>query len=79
VLPRPPTWIKGPTSNGKGEGRAGKGKGRGEKRDGREGTERGGGAYRREGDETPPLYALLIHISGYAPVIVQQNKELWRL
>ena len=48
ALPRPSSWIKGPTSKGRG----GDGK-----------VRRGG----ERGDETPPLHAPLIHISGYAP------------
>jgi len=46
--PRPPSCIKGPTSNGRGregKGKGGNGKGRGRLEEG------------RGGDETPPLHA----------------------
>ena len=50
---RPPSWIKGPTSKGRGE---------------EEGEVGGEGIGReRGGEETPPLHAPLIHISEYAP------------
>ena len=60
--PDPLAGLRRPTSKGRGED----GNGRGEKR-GREGS--GKGVYGRGGDETPPLHAPLIHISGYDPAI----------
>jgi len=60
ALPRPIAGLRGLLlrgGNGKGGGKrkAGDGKGRGRGREG------------RGGDETPPLHAPAIHISGYAP------------
>ena len=62
--PRPPSWIKGPTS----KARRGDWKGRG-KEEGGDGKGEGSG-----GDESPPLHAPLIHISGYAPASVSTKQ-----
>ena len=58
--PRDPlAELRGPTS--KGRGREAKGKGR--------------KAMERGGDETPPLHAPPIHISGYAPEIQRFDRR----
>ena len=57
ATPGPLDGLRGPTSKGRGE-------------EGREGGRGGDGKGRGSGgDETPPLHAPLIHISGYAPVV----------
>jgi len=68
--PRPPSWIKGPTSKGRG-GEGGKRRKRGG--DGK-GKRKG-----RGGDGTPALHAPLIHISGYAPDFGYLKPNLFRV
>ena len=62
----PLAGLRGPTS----KGRRGEGIERG-KRKGKGGVGKGRGAQGRGGDETPPLHAPVIHISGYAPAITE--------